>query len=240
MVTKCLAPGRLCNIRHQRIAFVKSLFTLVKPRFPFVNHIQAMILAEFKSQAGVRCPMLRRSFLLLLAAPLAACTTTRPVPREFTGALQGSYRLDSGDKLRITVFEQASLTGTYSVDQAGHVTMPLIGSVAARGATTQELAGRIAAALRGGFLRNPDVSVEVDTYRPFFIMGEVRNPGQYSYVNGMTGQTAIAIAGGYTARASERWVEVSRTINGQVVIGMIPVTEAIRPGDVLRIQQRFI
>lgn len=184
--------------------------------------------------------MRRRSFLVLMASGLSACTTagTRR-PQAFTDALQEPYRLDSGDKLRITVFEQASLTNTYSVDQSGHVTMPLIGSVPARGATTQELAGKIAGELRRGFLRNPDVSVEVDTYRPFFIMGEVRNPGQYTYVNGLTAQTAIAIAGGYTARAAEGTVEVSRTINGEVVVGVVPVSDPVRPGDVIRVKQRL-
>ncbi len=185
--------------------------------------------------------MRRRSFLVLVASGLSACTTAgQRRPKAFTDALEGPYRLDSGDKLRITVFEQASLTNTYSVDQSGHVTMPLVGSIPARGATTQELAGRIAGELRRGFLRNPDVSVEVDTYRPFFIMGEVRNPGQYTYVNGLTAQTAIAIAGGYTARASEGTVEITRTINGAVTVGVVPVTDPVRPGDVIRIGQRLL
>ncbi|BBE71502.1 polysaccharide biosynthesis/export family protein [Oharaeibacter diazotrophicus] len=186
--------------------------------------------------------MHRRSFLLLMAASgLTACQSSAARrPKAFADALAGPYRLDSGDRLRITVFEQASLTNTYSVDQSGHVTMPLIGSVPARGATTQELAGRIAGELRRGFLRNPDVSVEVDTYRPFFIMGEVRNPGQYTYVNGLTAQTAIAIAGGYGPRASEGWVEITRTINGETTVGLVPASDPVRPGDVIRIRERFI
>jgi polysaccharide export outer membrane protein len=183
----------------------------------------------------------RRSFIVLAAALLAGCNTSgRRRPQAFADVLNQPYRLDSGDKLRVTVFEQASLTNTYSVDQAGHVTMPLIGSVPARGATTQELAGRIAGALARGYLRNPDVSVEVDTYRPFFIMGEVRNPGQYTYVNGLTAQTAIAIAGGFTARASEGLVEITRTINGEVITGVVPPTDPVRPGDVIRVRQRLL
>jgi polysaccharide export outer membrane protein len=185
--------------------------------------------------------MHRRTFLVLVPAALAGCSTApRRRPQAFADVLDQPYRLDSGDKLRITVFEQASLTNTYSVDQSGHVTMPLIGPVPARGATTQELAGRIAGSLRQGFLRNPDVSVEVDTYRPFFIMGEVRNPGQYTYVNGLTAQTAIAIAGGYTARASEGTVEITRTINGEVITGRVPATDPVRPGDVIRVAQRLL
>lgn len=184
--------------------------------------------------------MLRRSFLVLLATPLVACSGARPRPAEFNEALTGPYRLDSGDKLRVTVFEQASLTNSYTVDQAGHVSFPLIGSVPARGSTTQELAGAIAAELRKGYLRNPDVSVEVETYRPFYIMGEVRSPGQYTYVNGLTAQTAVAIAGGFTARASERTVEISRQINGKILVGAVPLTDPVRPGDVIRVRQRLI
>jgi polysaccharide export outer membrane protein len=183
--------------------------------------------------------MRRRTFLALLAVPVVACVP-RADPQRLTEGLSGPYRLDSGDKLRITVFEQASLTNTYSVDESGHVTLPLIGSVPARGSTTQELAGRIAGELRKGYLRNPDISVEVDTYRPFFIMGEVRNPGQYTYVNGLTAQTAIAIAGGFTARASERTVEITRRINGNSITGSVPVTDPVRPGDVIRVRQRIL
>jgi polysaccharide biosynthesis/export protein len=184
--------------------------------------------------------MLRRTFVVLLAASAAGCAG--PVRRSdaFAEELAGPYRLDSGDKLRITVFEQASLTNTYTVDQAGHVTMPLIGSVPARGSTTQELAGAVAVALRKGFLRNPDVSVEVDTYRPFFIMGEVRNPGQYTFVAGLTVETAVAVAGGFTPRAAARSAEITRQINGQLIAGRVPITDPVRPGDVIKIGQRFI
>lgn len=184
--------------------------------------------------------MLRRSFLLLLAATATGCSTTARTPSAFSDALSGPYQLDSGDKLRVTVFEQASLTNTYAVDQSGHIAFPLVGSLPARGRTTQQLAGDIAAALQRGYLRNPDVSVEVDTYRPFFIMGEVRNPGQYTYVNGLTAETAVAIAGGFTPRAREGSVEITRQINGEIMRGAVPLTDPIRPGDVIRVHQRLI
>lgn len=187
--------------------------------------------------------MQRRAFLGLALLGLGACTTVSRAPATAPTAvptgLDGPYRLDSGDKLRITVFEQAALTGTFSVDQSGYVAYPLIGSVAARGLTTQEVAGAIRAGLKRGFLNNPDVTVEVDTYRPFFIMGEVRSPGQYSYVNGMTAETAVAIAGGFTSRASERGIAVSRQLNGRTYNGTLPLSAPIRPGDVLRVGQRL-
>jgi len=184
--------------------------------------------------------MHRRAFLLLTISGLTGCATVGrgKIPTVPSG-LDGPYRLDSGDKLRVTVFEQASLSNSYSVDQAGYIAFPLIGNVPARGLTTQELAGAIAKGLRAGYLRNPDVSVEVDTYRPFFIMGEVRTPGQYTYVNGLTAQTAIAIAGGFTARGNDREVEVSRQVNGKVITGRIPVAAAVRPGDIIRVLPRL-
>ena len=111
------------------------------------------------------------------------------------------YALDTGDKLRIVVFGQEGLSNSYFVDAAGQVTIPLIGAVTARGLTTQQLARAVAAKLRAGFIREPHVAIEVETYRPFFILGEVTQPGQYPYVPNMTVETAVAIAGGFTPRA---------------------------------------
>jgi polysaccharide export outer membrane protein len=118
------------------------------------------------------------------------------------------YTLDSGDRLRVVVFGQEGLTNAYLVDAAGCIDVPLIGQVLARGATTEELAHRIAARLRNGFIREPHEAVEVVAYRPFFILGEVTQPGQYPYVPRMTAETAVAIAGGFTPRAFRRNVTV--------------------------------
>lgn len=204
----------------------------------FVNHVGVACPKSFQE---VKITMRRRTFLTMMAAGLAGCrSTASPPPPAFSNLHIAPYRLDSGDRIRITVYDQASLTNLYTIDQAGHVSLPLIGSVGARGRTTQELAGSIAAALRKGFLRDPDVSVEVDTYRPFFIMGEVRAPGQYTFVTGLTVQTAIAIAGGFTPRADEGGVEISRQINGEILSGIVPITDPVRPGDVLRVRMRFI
>src|SRR5262249_11178487 len=113
------------------------------------------------------------------------------------GMTQGPYTLDSGDRLRIVVFGQDGLTNSYAVDASGHIAMPLSGSVSARGLTTDQLAATVAAKLREGFIREPHVAVEIEAYRPFFILGEVTQPGQYPYVANMTVETAIAIAGGF-------------------------------------------
>src|SRR3954451_449365 len=112
-----------------------------------------------------------------------------------------SYHLDAGDKLRVVVYGQEGLTNSYAIDAAGSITMPLIGAVPARGRTTAGLAGEIGARLRNGYIREPSVAVEIESYRPFFILGEVAAPGQYPYVPNMTVESAVAIAGGFSPRA---------------------------------------
>lgn len=151
----------------------------------------------------------------------------------------GAYRLDSGDRLRIVVFGQDNLSQTYGVDGGGFISMPLIGAVEARGATTFELADRIAAKLRVKYVKDPKVTVEIQAYRPFFILGEVKRPGQYPYVNDMTVQTAVAIAGGYTERARERKAKLTRRDHGRAVTMKVPPYFPIRPGDTIDVPERL-
>ena len=149
------------------------------------------------------------------------------------------YTLDSGDRLRVVVFGQEGLTNAYAVDVAGLIDMPLIGPVLARGATTEELAIRISAKLRDGYIREPHVAVEVEAYRPFFVLGEVTYPGQYPYVANMTAETAVAIAGGFTPRAFRRNLIVNRTIGGRAMRMTVPVTFPLHPGDTVNVQERW-
>lgn len=183
----------------------------------------------------------RYCVVISLAAALAisGCAGYRPAPDAFHKAINLPYRLDSGDQLRVTVFEQDTLTNTYNVDKAGYVAFPLIGSVSARGRTIQQLEGAIAAKLRNGYLRDPDVSVEVDRYRPIFVMGEVGAAGQYSYVPGMTVQKAVAVAGGFSARANHRNVDITREINGEVITGRTLTSDPILPGDTIYVRERL-
>ena len=115
----------------------------------------------------------------------------------------GPYTLDAGDKLRIVVFGQDALSNNYTVDAArpGDAAADRRGE--ARGLTTAQLVGAIAGRLKRSFIRDPSVAVEIETYRPFFVLGEVTYPGQYPYVPNMTVENAIAIAGGFTPRASK-------------------------------------
>jgi len=154
-------------------------------------------------------------------------------------APRGGYTLDSGDKLRVVVFGQDGLTNSYSVDAGGSITMPLIGAVPARGLTTAELSAAIGARLRQGFIREPHVAVEIETYRPFFILGEVTFPGQYPYVANMTVETAVAIAGGFTPRAYHSQVVISRMVGGQTVRATVPAGTPVRPGDTITVSERW-
>jgi len=177
--------------------------------------------------------------VLAIALLTGGCSGYRPAPEAFHSALNQPYRLGPGDRLRITVFEQDSLTNTYNVDPSGYIAFPLIGAVPARGHTLQEMEGAIASRLRQGYLRDPDVSVEIEQYRPVFVMGEVGAAGQYSYVPGLTVQKAVAMAGGYTPRANQTSVDVTRDINGKVITGRVSTTDPLLPGDTIYVRERY-
>jgi polysaccharide export outer membrane protein len=184
----------------------------------------------------------RNSFAAVAIAGLmvSGCATYQPVDEAFHKVLTQQYLLDAGDSVRITVFEQAELTKSYSVDKAGNIAFPLIGSVPARGRTTRQVEADIASRLKSGYIRDPDVSAEIDRYRPFFIMGEVGSSGQYVYVPGMTVQNAIAIAGGFSARAYQGNADITRQVNGQVLNGRVPLSDPIMPGDTIYIRERLL
>lgn len=170
---------------------------------------------------------------------LSGCASYQPAPAAFHAALQEPYRLDAGDQVRITVYEQEGLTNTYAVDQAGYIAFPLVGQVPARGRTAPEIEADIAARLRNGYLRDPDVSAQVERYRPVFVMGEVGAAGQYSFVPGMTVQKAIAAAGGYSARALQANVDITRSINGKIMTGRVRISDPLLPGDTVYVRERL-
>lgn len=173
-----------------------------------------------------------------MATPVALMPVRRRV-HVAPAVPNGSYRLDSGDQVQVIVFGQGNLSRVYSVDGSGHVALPLIGPVMARGLTTQELARVIARKLGTTYVKNPEVSVEVQTYRPFFILGQVHDAGQYPYVNGMTVQTAVAIAGGYTASANQKKFRLTRKVDGKLLTTIVPADYPVRPGDTIYVRERF-
>jgi polysaccharide export outer membrane protein len=156
----------------------------------------------------------------------------------YAPAAQG-YTLDAGDKLRIVVFGQTGISGDYLVDASGQVTLPLVGSVPARGRTTKALEGMIAERLKQGYVRDPHVTVSIASYRPFFILGEVTTPGQYPYVPNMTAENAVAIAGGFSPRAKKSYVELTRNWGGQQIHQRVPLGYPLQPGDTVVVKERW-
>ncbi len=150
-----------------------------------------------------------------------------------------SYHLDAGDKLRVVVYGQEGLTNTYAIDAGGSITMPLIGSVPARGRTPAGLAAEITGKLRNGYIRDPSVAVEIESYRPFFILGEVAAPGQYPYVPNMSVESAVAIAGGFSPRARRDSVTLTHTDGSGAMRAVVPLGTAVSPGDTVLVGERW-
>jgi protein involved in polysaccharide export with SLBB domain len=189
----------------------------------------------------------RRGFLgraLVAAAILpiaAACDTLDPTLQPATSVPppEPELRLAAGDKLRITVFGEDKLTGDYQVDAGGSVSMPLAGTVPAAGLTKLELERRLSGKLSGGYLKNPKVTVEITSSRPFYILGEVERPGEYPYRAGLNIVSAVAIAGGNTYRASRSKVYIQRSGAGSFEEVPMGPNVPIYPGDVIKVPERY-
>ncbi|WP_027527815.1 polysaccharide biosynthesis/export family protein [Bradyrhizobium sp. Ec3.3] len=189
--------------------------------------------AVVDNSGGGAIGALRNSFA---AAPApAAVGYAAPMPVRY----DASYHLDAGDKLRVVVYGQEGLTNTYAIDAGGAITMPLIGAVPARGRTTAGLASEIGVRLRNGYIREPSVAVEIEAYRPFFILGEVAAPGQYPYVPNMTVESAVAIAGGFSPRAKRDVVTVTRSDAGGAMRAVVPLGTPVGPGDTVYVGERW-
>ena len=150
-----------------------------------------------------------------------------------------AYRLGTGDKVRVTVFGEKDLSGDFDVNDQGMVALPLIGPTKLAGKSISEAETQITQSYGKDYLVNPRVNVEVLNYRPFFILGEVKNPGSYPYVNGMTVVNAVALAGGYTPRAKRDHIMVKRAAKPGAGEQEVSEDAAILPGDVIRVPERF-
>jgi polysaccharide biosynthesis/export protein len=183
----------------------------------------------------------RRSLLLFACGAITACATPgSSTAGGQSGALapQSDYRLGAGDQLRVIVFGETELTGQYIVSAQGKVSFPLVGEVDAAGKTSAELTAAIVELLQKGYIRRPNVAVEVLNYRPFYILGEVENPGTYPYSANLTVLNAVATAGGYKYRADKSRVFIRRADQtGEERVRLTPST-LVQPGDTLRIPER--
>lgn len=152
----------------------------------------------------------------------------------------GGYALDTGDRLRIFVYGQPNLSRVYPVDQSGSISVPLIGLVKARGLTSQRVAHLIRDRLAAQYVKDPEITVDIVQHRPFYVLGEVRNAGQFPYAGGLTVRSAVAIAGGFSERANERVVQITRRAGGTTEKFDAPNEFVIQPGDTIYVYERFL
>lgn len=179
--------------------------------------------------------------LVLCTISLAACggpNRTLPsewAPKEISGPDAG-YLLEPGNRVRVTVFNEPAMSGDFVIDPNGSVAIPLVGNVRASGLTATELSNRVEEALVAAtLLKDPQVSTEVQTYQPFYVLGEVRTPGEFAYTSGATVLSAIARAGGYDYRARQGEVALIRRINGKQEQYRADEMTPILPGDIIRV-----
>ncbi len=175
---------------------------------------------------------------LASAGPLAAQQTAETALPPL-GASDVTYRLGAGDRLKISVFNQAELSGDFQLDGDGRFSMPLIGVVEAGGLTPAELEALLVSRFKPDFLVNPRVFIQVVNYRPYYLVGEALGTGAFPYVAGMTYLKAIAIAGGFTYRAKQDYVYVVRADDPKQQEIKLSVEEKVQPGDIIRVAERL-
>lgn len=183
---------------------------------------------------------MRWSVLLipLLVVVLSGCAMNRVAAYKVEAPHE--YTLDTGDIVRITVYGDETLTNNYTVTDKGTIAFPLIGQVAVRGQAITAIERVITQRLADGYMISPKVSVEISTYRPFFIEGAVAHAGQFPYVYGMTARAAIATAGGFAEYADRGRVNVYRRVGKAMTKQTIGLDQPIRPGDTVVVLERWL
>lgn len=178
-------------------------------------------------------------FFLISSVCVPAQARQAVAPPAADAAALNEYSLGTGDKLRVRVFGEDSLGGEFSVASNGTVSLPLIGEVKLLGLTANQAQQRIEDALKQGYMKSPKVNVEILNYRPFYILGEVKKPGEYPYTNGLTVVNAVARAEGYTYRADKRRVFIKRSSESKEQSYPLSESIIVLPGDTVRIAERF-
>ncbi|MBB4640706.1 polysaccharide biosynthesis/export family protein [Rhizorhapis suberifaciens] len=184
--------------------------------------------------------------LMLMIAALGLVTacasggSAADLPASASSPQATLYRLDAGDEVRITAYGLDALNNNYVVSDSGVISLPLIDNIQARGKTVGELQSDIAKVLfERQILRSPSVNVQVTKYRPFYILGEVKSPGEYPYRPGMSVLTAVSMAGGFTFRADQKNMTITRAIEGRGVTGRARENTTVLPGDTIRIKESW-
>ncbi|MEX0645458.1 MAG: polysaccharide biosynthesis/export family protein [Parvularculaceae bacterium] len=185
-----------------------------------------------------------RWLILLLSLALAACATANSGGGATTADPGSSlsiddYRIGPADKIRVIVFGEPELSGEFSVNSGGEISLPLLGEIAVNGRTIEEVRRMVKEGLSSGYINDARVAAEITTYRPFYILGEIADPGEYPYSAGMTIFKAVAAAGGFTYRAKKSSVYIKRAVGGEEVELKLTQELAVFPGDVIRVGERF-
>lgn len=190
----------------------------------------------------VACVALAAMFLTACETgitPAAATTASTDTVEAVTTRPVEAYRLGSADKIKVTVFGEPELSGEFVVDGSGVVSLPLIESIQVEGLTVQEFQRLAEERYSDGFLREPRISAEVLNFRPFYILGEVSKPGEYSYSNGLTVLNAVATAEGFTYRANKKYVMIKSADSSQEIRAELTPALKVQPGDTIRVMERF-
>lgn len=188
----------------------------------------------------LKCRAKDLSYAVFMATSLflGACSSAVSRLQPLASDVPGPYLLGAGDTLQIVIFGETDLSGTYRISDSGMVAMPLVGLVAADGLSIDQFQKRLIERLQTTALKSPNVTISVNEYRPFFILGEVKTPGLYPYVPNMTVLTSVAIAGGFTDRASQNEISVSRPAGGKAIEARAWLESRVLPGDVVYVYER--
>jgi polysaccharide export outer membrane protein len=189
------------------------------------------------SLLSVLCLLIASGFGMRVVAPVAAQTAAAQAPAPATSA--ATYVLGSTDRIRLKVYGEPDISGEYEIDAGGNVSVPLAGHIKAAGSTTRQLEKSIASALSKGIVRDPRVNVEIVSYRPYYILGEVKKSGEYPYRLGLTVMDAVASAGGFTYRANENKIYLRRAGAGVEEVYALDAPVPVFPGDNIRVPERF-
>jgi polysaccharide biosynthesis/export protein VpsN len=149
------------------------------------------------------------------------------------------YTLGAGDRVKVSVFGESDLSGEFEISGDGSIAIPLIGKIPATGLSVVKLEAEVTRLLLDGYLKKPCVNIEVVNYRPFYILGEVKRPGSYSYVSGMTVLNAVALGGGFTYRAQKGRMTITRGEDQNEESRPVKPEDVVLPGDIIRVPERF-
>jgi polysaccharide export outer membrane protein len=218
----------------------------------FLFYHRQLLLALFRGEAvmqqrlphiaavsllSVLCLLIASGFGMRVVAPVAAQTAAAQAPAPATSA--ATYVLGSTDRIRLKVYGEPDISGEYEIDAGGNVSVPLAGHIKAAGSTTRQLEKSITSALSKGIVRDPRVNVEIVSYRPYYILGEVKKSGEYPYRLGLTVMDAVASAGGFTYRANENKIYLRRAGAGVEEVYALDAPVPVFPGDNIRVPERF-